>query len=211
MLETLRHMTKSWIMKTILGLLALTFVVFFGSSNFGGGHGGGHSGRNTNAVVEVGHLDYTLNQVAREFNVLAAQISQSSGQTINLASPLAGTVLDQALHTMITRSLYDVAARDLGISASDSAVENAIRQLPVFRGEDGRFDRQLFRGYLHQSGLSEAAFINGAREDLKRDQYLGTLRETITVPEAMLDALYKYRAERRVVELVTVSAAIVEG
>ena len=40
MLETLRQMTKSWIMKTILGLLALTFVVFFGSTNFGGGRGG---------------------------------------------------------------------------------------------------------------------------------------------------------------------------
>ena len=68
MLETLRRMTKSWIMKTILGLLALTFVVFFGSSNFGGRQGGINSNRNTNAVVEVGNLDFSLNQVAREFN-----------------------------------------------------------------------------------------------------------------------------------------------
>ena len=67
MLETLRRMTKSWIMKGILGLLALTFVVFFGSTNFGGGRG--QSSRNTNAVVEVGNLDFSLNQVAREFNV----------------------------------------------------------------------------------------------------------------------------------------------
>ena len=213
MLETLRRMTKSWIMKTILGLLALTFVVFFGSSNFGGGggHGGGQGGRNTNAVVEVDSLDYTLNQVAREFNVLSQQIAQSSGQSIDLQSPLAAGVLDQALSTMITRSLYDVAARDLGISASDRAVEDAIRRLPVFADENGVFDRSVFGGYLRQSGLSEAAFIAGAREDLKRSQYLGTLRQTIAVPDAMLDAFYKYRAEQRVAELVTVSPATVEG
>jgi len=208
MLEALRQMTKSWIMKTILGLLALTFVLFFGTSNFGGGRQGVG---NTNAVVEVGNLDFSLNQVGREFNSQMRQISQASGQQVDLQSPIAARVLDQTISTLVTRSLYDLAARDLGVSASDAAVQDAIRRIPAFNNPGGGFDRSLFGDYLRQARLSEAQFIAGAREDLKRSQYLGTLRESIAVPDAMLDAFYKYRSEQRVVELVTISTATVSG
>jgi peptidyl-prolyl cis-trans isomerase D len=211
MLETLRQISKGWIMKSILALLALTFVVFFGSSNFGGGHGGGHGGRNTNAVVEVGDIDFSLHQVGRAYNVQLQQISQASGQQIDPQSPIAGAVLDQAIGGLVTRALIDVAARDLGVTASDLAVQDAVRRIDAFRGPGGGFDRSLFGAYLRQAGLSEAQFVTSAREDLQRGQYLGSLRAGIAPPEAMLDALYKYRAEQRVVEVATISAATVEG
>lgn len=211
MLETLRRISKGWIMKTILGVLALTFVVFFGSSNFGGSGGHSGSGRNANSVVEVADIDYSLNQVGREFNVQIQQISQASGQQIDPQSPIAASILEQAISTLVTRSLYDVAARDLGVSASDAAVQDAVRRITAFQGPGGGFDRSLFTGYLRQAGLSEAQFVAGARQDLQRSQYLGTLRAGIAVPDAMLDAFYKYRAEQRVAELVTVSTATVAG
>jgi len=209
MLETLRRVSKGWIMKVILGVLALTFVVFFGSSNFSGS--GGNSGRNANSVVEVADMDFTLNQVSREFNAQIQQISQASGQQIDPQSPIAASVLEQTISTLVTRSLYDVAARDLGVSASDVAVQDAVRRIPAFRGPGGGFDRSLFGGYLRQAGLSEAQFIASARQDLQRSQYLGTLRAGIAVPDAMLDAFYKYRAEQRVAQMATVTTATVEG
>ncbi len=211
MLETIRQMSKSWIMKTILGLLALTFVIFFGSSDFGGGHGGGQGGRNTNSVVEVGDIDFSLHQVGRAYSVQLQQVSQAAGQPIDPQSPIAGAILDQAIGTLVTRALYDVAARDLGVSASDLAVQDAVRRIDAFRGPGGGFDRSLFGAYLRQAGISEAQFVASAREDLQRSQYLGSLRAGIAPPDPMLDALYKYRAEQRVVELATVSAATVEG
>lgn len=209
MLETLRRVSKGWVMKIILSALALTFVVFFGSSNFGGS--GGTSNRVTNSVVEVADVDYSLNQISREFNVQIQQISQATGQQIDPQSPIAASVLNQAIATLVTRSLYDVAARDLGVSASDASVLNAIRRIPAFRGPGGGFDRSLFGGYLRQAGLSEAQFFASMREDLQRSQYLGTLRAGIAVPDAMLNAFYKYRAEQRIVELATVSTATVAG
>lgn len=212
MLETLRRISKGWIMKTILGLLALTFVVFFGSSNFGGGGGGGHNaGRNANAVVEIDNLDFSLRQVGNEFNTQIRQISQANGQQIDPTSPIAARILDQAISTIVTRSLFDVAARDLGVSASDTAVEQAIRNIDAFQDANGNFDSAAFAGYLRQVGQSEASFIASAREDLRRSQYLGTLRRSITPPEAMVDAVYKYRFERRIAELATIGITTVEG
>jgi peptidyl-prolyl cis-trans isomerase D len=212
MLETLRRISKGWAMKIILGLLALTFVVFFGASDFGGGRqGGGLSGRSANSVVEVADVDFSITQVSREYNAQIQQITQASGQQIDPQSPIAASILDQAISTLVNRTLYDVAARDLGVSASDLAVQDAIRRIPAFNGPNGGFDRSLFGGYLRQAGLSEAQFVAGAREDLQRSQYLGTLRAGIAVPEAMLDAVYKSRSEKRIAALATVSTATIEG
>lgn len=211
MLETLRRVSKGWIMKTILGLLALTFVVFFGASDFGGGHGGGQGGRNTNAVVEVDDVDLSLNQIGREFNSQLQQISRASGQQIDVQSPIAATLLDQTVSTVIARTLYDVAARDLGVYASDNAVREAIRGIDAFRSADGTIDGALFGAYLRQTGLSEEQFVASARQDLQRSQFLGTLRAGVAAPGAMVEAIYKYRGEQRIAQIATISTVTVEG
>ncbi len=198
-------------MKIVLGLLALTFVVFFGASDFGGGHGGGQSSRNTNALLEVDNVDFSLHQIGREFNSQIQRVSQATGQPFSLQSPLAPALLDQTIQAMVTRTLYDLAARDLGVSASDNAVRSSIVQIPAFAGPNGSFDPSLFSTYLLHSGISEAQFIAGAREDLRRNQYLGSLTASIAAPDAMVDAVYRYRAERRIADLVTISAASIDG
>ncbi len=68
MLAALNRASKSWVIKAILGLLVLSFVLFLGARDLGGGHDGGQSGRNTNSVVEVGDVDFSLHQVGREYN-----------------------------------------------------------------------------------------------------------------------------------------------
>ena len=59
----MRRSAKSWVMKVILGFLALTFVAFFGGvGGFGGfstgGRGGGRAGSvgNLNSLVQVGDI-----------------------------------------------------------------------------------------------------------------------------------------------------------
>ena len=63
MLQALRRSTSSWIMKAILGLLALTFVAFFGVGRGPGGLSG--RGGNVNAVVQVGGVDIGAQEVSR--------------------------------------------------------------------------------------------------------------------------------------------------
>ena len=84
-------------MKVILGLLALTFVVFFGASDFGSG---GFSGRQADTVVEVEKVSYSLNQVSKEFN---KQILKT-GFTINSLPDrmTKGFVVFSVLLTIIT-------------------------------------------------------------------------------------------------------------
>ena len=200
MLEALRQMTKSWIMKVVLGLLALTFVVFFGASDFGGG------GRQVNTVVEVDDVNYSLDQVSKEFNKQIQYLMRASGGQINLQSPIATSVLEETVSNIVTRSLFDAAAQELGVSASDVSVQETVHNLKLFQNKDGIFDSVKFSSYLQQRGLTEEEFISGAKEDLKRAQYLGTLQDSLTISKPILEAIYNHRYEKRIAEITSIEA-----
>ncbi|MBO6781858.1 MAG: SurA N-terminal domain-containing protein [Alphaproteobacteria bacterium] len=205
MLEAMRNATKSWVMKIILGLLALTFVVFFGSDFGGGGHGGGSSG--ASSVVEVGDQNFTIHQVSRAFNEEIRQVSARTGQRIDQETAVNIGLLDQAIARLVTESLFDQAAQNLGVAASQEAAVDAIRSLPQFQDATGRFSRAQFEAFLANQGQSEAAFVNDVQFDLLRNQYVGTLQNAMTAPAPLHESLYNRRAERRVADVLTVPLA----
>jgi len=197
MLEALRNASKSWVMKGILIVLAMTFVVFFGT-DFGGG--GGSSG--ASSVIEVGDRNFTVQEVSRAFNEEVRQVSARTNQRIDQQTAVNAGLLDQAVSRLVTETLFDQAAKDLGITASIDATAEAIRVLPRFRGSTGRFERALFEAFLQQQAMSEGSFVVQTQLDLQRNQYLGSLQNAATSPGLLSDNLYKRRAERRVAEIL---------
>jgi peptidyl-prolyl cis-trans isomerase D len=202
MLEGLRNFSKSWFMRAILLALAATFVLFFGTDFGGGGHSGG--GRSGGAALEIGDTTFTVHQIGREFNQQVQEASQRHGQVIDARTAVQIGILDQTIANIVTRTLFDQAAQDLGIGASIDAASSAIRGLPQFQDPGGRFSRAQFERFLTHSGQDEGAFVNDVRLDLLRNQYIGTIQNAANAPEAMTDTLFARRGERRIAEIVTV-------
>lgn len=206
MLQSLRQASKSWVMKIILGLLALTFVVFFGNSFVGSG--GGFFGGGNTAIVEVGDVGYTAYDISEEFGrqIQRAQANpRFAGLTQEQAIQLG--MLDQTINQIVARTLVDIAADDLGIVAGDGDVSALVRQLPQFQNTAGRFDRIRFESYLRANRISEQQYINQLRGDLVRSQLIGTLNAGVKVPATLVDRFYRYNAERRVADIVVIDAA----
>lgn len=200
MLEALRQSSKSWVMKVILGALALTFVLFFGT-DFGGG-GGRTSG--ATYVVEVGETNYTVQEVGRELNNQIQRASQFTGRQFDTQTAIQAGLLDQAIAQLVTRTLFDQAAQQLGVTTSLDAAATAIRSLPQFQGQNGRFERAQFERFLLQNNQTEEQFVNQVRLDLLRTQYIDTIRNAVAAPAPLTDAIFKRRGERRIVELVII-------
>jgi peptidyl-prolyl cis-trans isomerase D len=201
MLESLRNFSKSWIMRGVLVALAATFVLFFGT-DFGGG-GGGQPG--AASVVEVGDTNFTVHQVGREFNDQIQRASQFTGQQLDTQTAIQAGLLDQAIAQLVTRSLFDQAAQQLGVTTSLDAAATAIRALPQFQGQSGRFERAQFERFLLHSNQTEDQFVNQVQLDLLRTQYIDTIRNAVAAPAPLTDAIFKRRGERRVAELVIVA------
>lgn len=197
MLDALRRSARSWVMKGILIILALTFVVFFGTTDFGGG-------RDANTAIEVGDVTYSVQEVSREFNDSVQDLSARVGSRVDVQRAIQAGLLDETISQMATRALFDQAANDLGIVATTGTAANAIRDLPRFQGPDGRFDRQAFELYLRSAGLSEGEFVARAQNDLLRAQYVGTFNAAMAPAAPIADAIYARRGERRVAEVAIV-------
>lgn len=210
MLEALRNASKSWVMKIILGALALTFVLFFGT-DFGGGGGHGGGGGSPNSVLEVGEQNFTVHQVGREFNQEVQQVSQRTGQRLDTQTAINIGLLDRTIARLASQSLFDQAAQNFGVAASTSAAADAIRSLPQFQDAAGRFSRAQFEATLQHQGLSEADFVNQVQLDLLRSQYIGTIQNAITAPVILRDAIHGRRAERRIADIVTIPAGAISS
>jgi peptidyl-prolyl cis-trans isomerase D len=202
MLEALRNATKSWVMKIFLGTLALTFVLFFGT-DFGGGGG---SGGSTTSVLEVGDESFSVQQVTRQFNEEVQQESARTGQRLDTQTAVNRGVLDRTIARMASQSLFDQAAQRFGVAVSINAASDAIRSLPQFQDTAGRFSRAQFEANLQNRGLTETDFVNQVRLDLLRNQYIGTIQNSITAPAALGDAIHRRIAERRIADIVTLPA-----
>ncbi len=210
MLRAMRSASKTWVMKVILGLLALTFVAFFGGVGGIGGGGsphnrGGNNGGNPNSIVQVGDIDIDARTISTAFNQEVQAVSQVIGSPINIEQAIQLGLLNRAVSGVVTNAIYRQGAAELGIAISDAQVAAFIRAQPQFR-DDAGFDAATYERFLRQAGLSEGVFVDQLRQDLERNQFLGTVQGATSAPFTIVDSINKYRNETRVFEGIVIGA-----
>ena len=199
MLQAIRKQTKSWLVGILFGLLILSFAIWGIGDIFRGG------GRAI-AVAEVGDVRISTVEFSRDFQ---RQIRQFGGRIDSELAHQLGFV-DQVLARMVRRTLLDLGAARAGIAIGDDLVRAIIFATPAFHDESGRFDRSLFEQFLFQTGLIEEAYVALLRRDLARGQLTGAVTAGGIAPDRLVDALYRYRREQRVADVVTASPQLME-
>ncbi|MDP6788733.1 MAG: SurA N-terminal domain-containing protein [Rhodospirillales bacterium] len=198
MLEYIRQHTGSILIKVLFGLLILSFGAW--------GIGDMISGRvSVVKVATVGDVEITPDQLNQQFQRELERLRPLFGGSLDREQARAMGLVDGVLKEMVERTLFDLAARDLGVLIGDDLVSAAIRGNPSFRNNFGKFDRYVFDQTLRNSGLSEYAFIEMVRDEIGRGQLLQGLQQGGTVPAAILNPLYRRGAERRIAETLFIA------
>ena len=192
MLEALRRATRSWIVRGFLIILASTFVLYFGSG------GSIFSGIANQPVAEVGTVAISQEAFAdayvRSYRRVSEQVSPDQARD-------AGLPFD-TLRQLVGDALFDNAARDLGVAVPNEAVAAAIR------AEFGNISPAVYTDMLRQNGYTVEGFENLLRGDLARAQILRTVASIPPVPATLVDALHRYRGERRVAEVIAIPDSV---
>ena len=198
MLEALRKGTGSWVVKILLGLLVVSFAIWgIGRDTF--------SGIGQTGVATVGDTEITPTEFLDAFQREVRRLSAQFGGQLDSERARQFGVHEQTLQRLISRALYDEAVRDYGLGIPDAAVAAAIRNNPAFKGQTGEFDRFQYEGVLRNSGLSPAYFEFQTRKDMVRSQLLGAVSSGSVAPKPMVEALYRYREEKRVAEIAVLA------
>jgi peptidyl-prolyl cis-trans isomerase D len=200
MLQAIRSKVASWVAKTLFVMLILSFAVW--------GIGDIFTQRTTlNPVATVGDTKVTPMQLDRAFRDLVAQYRQAFGPAFDVEQARQFGLVDQALDGLIRDALFDEAAKRLGLRVGDELVRTEITEIPAFRDASGRFSAAQFRFVLQQNQLTEQDVIGIVRRNLAQQALTGGLAAGAVAPGVLAEDLYRHRAERRVAEVIEITAA----
>jgi len=197
MLEALRRGTGSWIVKILLGLLVVSFAIWgIGRDTF--------SSIGQTGVATVGDTEITPQEFLDAFQREVRRLSAQFGGQLDTERARQFGIHESVLQRLVTRALYDEAVRDFGLDVPDTVVAEAIRNNPSFKGQSGEFDRFQYEGVLRNSGLTPTYFEFQTRKDMVRNQLLGAVSSGSVAPKSMANALYRYREQKRIAQIVVI-------
>lgn len=200
MLEDIRKYSSSLVIKVLFGLLILSFLTW--------GVGDFVSGRaNLKVVAEVGDVEISPAQVNREYLREIGRLERLFGTRLDRDQARSLGLGDLTIGRIVNETLYNLGARSLGVTASDTAVRSAIERDRNFMDQTGRFSRAQFQQVLMANGYSEQGYIALLREEMMRAQLMGTVEAGVVPPKSLVEAVYRHRAERRVARTVFVADA----
>ncbi len=198
MLQKLRSSVSGLFGIALIILLVVAFAVWGIADSF--------TTLSQNTVARVGNKNIDVVEFRLRFNQQVNALSRELGQQITVEQARANGIDQQVLAAMIGMAAVNNATEEMGLTLSNQAVAKSILDDPAFRGTNGQFDDNLFRIILQRNGLTEKLFTKDQKDYATRAQLLDATSKMAIMPDALLDRMYDYILERRVVRYVIVPA-----
>lgn len=146
MIKLLREVAHDypWFLKTIMGVLALAFIITMGWWGFGQQPG--------DTVASVGEFTIPQDEFRRAYEN-TYRFYKEKGQTDIKDEFLKQFVLEQ----LIENRMWLIAAHDMGLTVSDDDLRTAVMQRPEFQ-RNGAFDPDVYRRLLAANHLTPSLF-----------------------------------------------------
>lgn len=195
MLSAIRNSLNHWIVKVLFLLLIASFALW-GIEDFLRGGG------TDRAVATVAGERISLAEAADAYQRELAQFRRSMGGQFDPNEQVRTAIADGAVARLVALRAIGVEAAARGVTVPDDALRAAVLAAPGFQGADGRFSRVQFDTFLRNNGLTEARFLDLLRQDLARQQIVGSVRAGVEAPAQLARTVEAFHAERRVADLV---------
>jgi peptidyl-prolyl cis-trans isomerase D len=195
MIEFLRRVTDHWITKVILGIVALIFILFFGSST--------QFGDRTQSVATVNGIairDRDLMDLVRR------QVRMEQRFRKNMTDADRQRIENQALDALIDRQVMLQEAHRQGFVVSDAELRDSIMSEAAFQGEDGKFSKAKYDEMIGKRGT--ARFEREQREMLLISAMEDFVRRSVQVSEPELQAAFAEDAAKRDIEFLRVNNSL---
>jgi len=193
MLQAIRGRAGSWIVKVLFALLIVTFVAW-GVGDWL------RSAATPSVVAEIGPVRIDPSTFQQAVSAEMQRFRQVLGPNFDREQARQFGVADRVIDQIVSSTLVQLEARRLGVTITNDELREAIRDNPAFKGDTGQFDRNRFEAIINRAGYSEARFTTELRQEMERAQAVRPIADGAEPPKAMIDAILRYRGERRIAE-----------
>jgi peptidyl-prolyl cis-trans isomerase D len=203
MLRGIRKASENWLgrglMAAVVMVLAGSFAIWGINDIFRG------FGRST--LAKIGNTEITIEQFRQAYDDRLQQISRQIGHPLTAREANALGLDRQVLGGMIAQAGLDQRAQQMGLGISDADVARQITTDPRFQTANGQFDRSKFELILRNMGYSEQRFIAEQRQEILRNQLLGSLTADMSPPKAWLNAINQFENQQRSIDYMALGPA----
>lgn len=181
---------------TILGLSVLA-MTFFGVCTPDGGYQGPKG-----SAAKVGDEVISANEFRRAYQNTRSRLQQQYGENFDPAKlPIASQVMSQ----LVRERASFVRARELGVQATEDEALEAIKDVPIFKGEKGEFSSENFANFLRGNRYSEASFLGEIKRSLTVNKLRQLLVLTSYAPKKAAEAEFRITESKIDVSYVKIS------
>ncbi len=159
-----------WLLKSMMGILAIAFVITMGWWGFGED--------TSNAIASVGPLSVTREEYLRAYENTYRFYKE------NVQGDFQEETLKQfVLDGLIENKLWTLVAEDMGLTVSPEELRQDILQREVFQ-RYGKFDAEMYRRVLAGNRLSPALFESLHTLELLRAKAMMIVRDSVALTPA---------------------------
>jgi peptidyl-prolyl cis-trans isomerase D len=189
MLSLMRKHAGSWLIKVLLGGIAITFISWGGYQV---------TSQRSGRVATVNGETITMDEYRSTYKRLIQQVQQRFGNSLTEEMIKNMQLPKQAIDQLVNQMLMRQAADELGISVSNEDLSRSIRGIEAFQTA-GVFDPRRYKLVLDRSSLSPENFEVSQRDSLLIDKLSSLITGSVKVSDD--DALEWYNWNNATVDL----------
>jgi len=186
LLSMMRKHAKSWLIKVLIGIIALVFIFYFGYS---------FTAKKGLKVAYVnGELISGMEYQKAYWDLLEALRRQYKDVwNDNLIKVF--DLKNRALDNLINQKLISQEAKKIGLDVTESEIQQAIMDYPAFQ-IDGQFDMRRYRGLLSQNRMKPEDFEASMAKDLLDGKLRQFLLTFMPITDQEVLDYYSYANEK---------------
>jgi peptidyl-prolyl cis-trans isomerase D len=133
MLDSLRNVAQTWVVKVLMGLLVVSFAGWGVSNTILGAIG-------SSAAIRAGHSEVSPVDYRLAYDRQLAALSQRFGQRLTREQADAIGIGHQVQGQLVAGVVLDEQARTMSLGLSKDRLAQLAAEDPAFQGADGRFN-----------------------------------------------------------------------
>jgi peptidyl-prolyl cis-trans isomerase D len=195
-LSIMRRHAKSWLIKFLIGIIAVVFVFYFGYSF------------TSDQALKIAYVNGEVISGPEYEKTYRDMVSAYQARYKDMWNENLIKALDlrtRALKTLIDQRLMTQAAKRLGIEVTESECQNAILNYPAFQ-INGRFDMGRYQALLGQNHMTPEDFEASITQDLLERKLQQFLFAFLGVTEQEILEHYTFVNEKIKIEFVAFNA-----
>lgn len=187
MLDFLRKRKRNWVIIFFLGVIIVTFTLFYGGTNLGDPRAAEVAEVNGELIGQREFALHYEREVQRYRDLLQGSLTPEMVKALNIKGNL--------VETLIQKKLVLQEARDLGLTVSDDDLAHHLTTIPEFQ-IDGRFSKDRYVQVLQANRLMPAQFEEEQRDQLTIQRVYTLILDAVHVTDAEVRDLYRIEREK---------------